>query len=402
MSFWTWLNGTGPIIPNDGGPSNVNPGDPDGFELQGQETFSRSLPFPTPSPWSGWPAEWDSPNWSASGLTKLIDCAWGCLDLNSSILSSMPVYQIRGGEIMDPEMWMMNPDPMVYNNWNEFAKQLFWDYQLGEAFVLPMAYYDDGKPRYFRVIPPWLINVEMRGGGRTYQLGNQDVTDEILHIRYQSNTTDAHGHGPLEMAGARMTLVGLLQKYAQHLTETGGTPLYWIGLERKISPTEGQDLLASWIESRTANAGYPAILGGGSTLNQANSMSARDLTLLELSHFNESRIAVLLGVPPFLVGLPGAAGSLTYSNVESLFDFHDRSSLRPKANAVMSALSQWALPAGRSAELNRDDYTRPELSVRAAAYKILIEAGVLTAEEVRAMERFTGRPAAVALTGGAD
>src|SRR4029078_5678781 len=112
--------------------------------------------------------------------------------------------------------------------------------------------------------------------------------------------------------------------------------------------------------------------------------------------------AVLLGVPPFLVGLPGAAGSLTYSNVESLFDFHDRSSLRPKANAVMASLSGWALPGGQTVELNRDDYTRPELSVRAAAYKILIESGVLTPDEVRAMERYTGKPGAIALTGGAD
>jgi HK97 family phage portal protein len=246
------------------------------------------------------------------------------------------------------------------------------------------------------------VNVELRGGRRIYNLGPTDVTNEILHIRYQSNTTDAHGHGPLEMAGARMTLVGLLQKYAQHLTETGGVPVYWIGLKRKITRSEGQDLLADWIESRTKNAGYPAILGGESTLNQAQSMSARDMALLELSHFNESRIAILLGVPPFLVGLPGAAGSLTYSNVESLFDFHDRSSLRPKGNAVMSAMSQWALPSGQAAELNRDDYTRPDFATRATAFKTLIEAGVLTAEEVRAMERFTGQPAAIALTGGAD
>lgn len=314
----------------------------------------------------------------------------------------MPVYRMRNGQIMDSLSWMTNPDPLIYQTWNEFAKQLFWDYMLGEAFVLPMAQGADGYPLRFRVMPPWLINIELEKGRRIYHLGPEDVTDEILHIRYQSNTTDAHGHGPLEGAVPRMVLVGLLQKYAQHLTETGGVPLYWIGLERKISPQEGRDLLAGWIESRTANAGYPAILGGGSTLNQSNSMSARDMTLLELSHFNESRIAVLLGVPPFLVGLPGAAGSLTYSNVESLFDFHDRSSLRPKASMVMSSLSGWALPGGQTVELNRDDYTRPELAVRAAAYKILIETGVLTKDEVRAMERFTGRAGAITLTGGAN
>ena len=57
---------------------------------------------------------------------------------------------------------------------------------------------------------------------------------------------------------------------------------------------------------------------------------------------------------------------------------------------------------GQSVELNRDDYTRPPLKERADAYKVLIEIGVLTAEEARSMERLHGEPAAQALTGSAD
>jgi HK97 family phage portal protein len=259
----------------------------------------------------------------------------------------------------------------------------------------------DGYPLTFRVIPPWLVNVEMRGGRRTYQLGHEDVTDEILHIRYQGNTTDAHGHSPLEVGGARMVSVGLLQRYVDNLAQTGGIPLYWLGIERKLNKSEADDLLAAWVESRTMHAGHPAIISGGAQLNQAQSMNAHDMALLELSQFNESRIAILLGVPPFLVGLPGAGG-LTYSNVTSLFDFHDRSSLRPKANMVMSALSNWALPRGQVLEANRDDYTRPDFNDRCQGYKILVEIGALTIEEVRVRERFYGQAttAALAVTGG--
>ena len=82
--------------------------------------------------------------------------------------------------MIDPVTWMTNPDPTIYTSWHEFAKQLFWDYQLGEAFVLPMAFGADGFPLSFRVIPPWLVNVEMRGGGRVYNIGALDVTDEIM------------------------------------------------------------------------------------------------------------------------------------------------------------------------------------------------------------------------------
>jgi hypothetical protein len=109
-----------------------------------------------------------------------------------------------------------------------------------------------------------------------------------------------------------------------------------------------------------------------------------------------------LGVPAFLANLPSGGDSMTYSNVTSLFDFHDRSSLRTKASAVMSALSNWALPRGQSAELNRDEYTRPGFLERAQGYKLLVEAGAIDGGDIRAMERYEG-PAptpAVALTGG--
>ena len=405
------------IIANGNPESSVgpgfNPGDPNMLDTSDFDEIpeARALPWVAPSPWSGYPAEWGSPGWAANGnsstsagaMSRVVDAAWAAIDLNSSVLSSMPVYRLQRGVVVPSPLWMVNPDPTIYSSWQEFAKQLFWDYHLGEAFVLPMATSSAGLPTSFRVIPPWLISVEMRAGRRDYRLGSTDVTDEILHIRYASTTDNARGVGPLDVAGARQVAVRLLQRYADTLAETGGTPMYWLGLQRTISESEGRDLLDRWIESRAKYAGQPAIVSGGATLNQTKSMNAEDVALLELTHFNEARIAILLGVPPFLLGLAsGGGGSITYSNVESLFDFHDRSSLRPKANAVMAALGQWALPASEAVELNRDDYPRPGLVDRARAYEIMINSGVLKPEEARAMERLYGISAATQLSGGFD
>lgn len=395
MSFWSWLNNEPSPTP-----AGVTPGDPNGAELVGEETYSRSLPFPVPSPWSGWPSEWATPNWQGPfGLSRLIDSAWTCLDLNSRVLAAMPVYRLQSGRIVDPLSWMTNPDPSIYTSWYEFAKQLFWDLLLGEVFILPMATGADGYPLRFRVIPPWLINVEMSGGSRAYLLGSRNVTEEILHIRYQSTTDDAHGHGPLESAGARMTTAGVLQRYARNLAETGGVPHYWMGVERRLTAKEAEDLLIQWVESRSKNLGYPALLSGGATLNQLQSMNAKDMALLELAQFSESRIAVLLGVPPFLVGLPSGGDSMTYSNSSNLFDFHDRSSIGTLAMSAMSALSNWALPRGQAVELNREEYRRPSLLERFQAYKIGVEIGALDRNDVRSFERLHGDSAADQLTG---
>jgi HK97 family phage portal protein len=404
MGFWSNLFGT----PNhDGITANANspaadwtPGDPNGVEFDGEETFSRSLPFPQPSPWSGWPGEWSTPNFNtANGIQRLVDTAWACLDRNSSILASMPVYRMRSGRIVAPRAWMTNPDPNIYTSWAEFAKQLFWDYMMGEAFVLPFAHRADGYPQNFRVIPPWLVTVEMNGGHREYHLGGENVTNEILHIRYKSTTTDPRGIGPLEAAGARLTASGVLQRYMSEIADNGGVPPYVLISDTTLRKDEADELLAQWAESRRRNLGQPALLSGGITAHPMARPSAKELALLELSQFTDSRIAILLGVPPFLVGLPSGGDSLTYSNVSSLFDFHDRSMLRPMTVAVTSALSGWALPAGQTVELNRDEYTRQTPLERAQTYTALHALGAITAEEIRTMERLHGEASAGALSG---
>jgi HK97 family phage portal protein len=260
------------------------------------------------------------------------------------------------------------------------------------------------------VIPPWMIHVEMKGGIRQYRLGGvsgPDVSDEILHIRYKSTTDGARGCGPLEAAGGRMLTARVLAEYVRRTMETGGVPSYTLEADAALDAVQAQELLNRYMESRMSNLGAPPVLSSGLSLKTHQAMSPKDMAMLEIAQFTESRIAVLLGVPPFLVGLPSGGDSMTYSNVSSLFDFHDRSSLRPKAAHVMAALSDWALPGSQKAELNRDEYSRPSFNERAEAWVALVGAGIVSVDEVRAAERLLGdapalpaQPATVALTGG--
>ena len=131
------------------------------------------------------------------------------------------------------------------------------------------------------------------------------------------------------------------------------------------------------------------------------------MALVDLSQFNESRIAVLLGVPPFLMGLPSGGDSMTYSNVKSLFDYHWRAGLRPKAATVMPAVSAWLMPRGTSVEVNRDEYVRPGPLERAQTDQILFgmqdpATGGRAKElaEIREIERFCNAAPSPTLTAG--
>jgi HK97 family phage portal protein len=303
----------------------------------------------------------------------------------------MPPYLVDAASTLDAD-WLRNPDPDVYTSWEEFAKQLFWDYQLGEAFVLATARYATGWPARFHVVAPWFVNVEMAAGRRVYSIGNVDVSADMLHVRYASRVDDAHGHGPLEAGAARLVAAQVLSRYATQLAAGGGIPPSLLMSDEELTAVQAAELKAQWVQARLSSIGEPAVVSGGIKW-EPTVVSPREMALLELSQFNDSRIAVMLGVPPFLAGLPSGGDSMTYSNVTSLFDYHWRAGLRPKAQTVMSALSEWVLPRGTRVEVNRDAYVRPDPYVRAQTAEILNrirdEQGnpAMTVAEIREAER---------------
>jgi HK97 family phage portal protein len=303
----------------------------------------------------------------------------------------MPPYLVDAPPSINAD-WLNNPEPDVYTSWEEFAKQLFWDYQLGEAFVLVTARYATGWPARFYVVPPWSVEVELVNGLRRYTMSREDVTDDLLHIRYRSSVGDARGHGPLEAGAPRVIAAEVLTRYGTTLAAGGGIPASVLEHPDELNEAQSAQLKSQWVSARMSSIGEPAVLSGGVKWS-GTQINPRDMALIDLLTFNESRIAVLLGVPPFLVGLPSGGDSMTYKNVSSIFDYHWRAGLRPKASAVMAALSGWALPRGVVVEVNRDAYVQPEPLERAQTAQILNsikdEKGnpALTVAEIREVER---------------
>ena len=253
---------------------------------------------------------------------------------------------------------------------------------MGEAFVLCTARYANGYPARFHVVEPWLV--DRRHGRRAYGTtasARATSTDDLLHIRYKSTTGQCRGTGPLDAGQSRLVAAGVLQRYAGSVVAGGGVPYYVIKHPQELNAKQVADLQAQWWESRMTGLGMPADpLGRDRDRGVAD--HAADMALLDLSRYTDCRIAVLLGVPPFLVGLPSGGDSMTYSNIISLFDYHWRGGLKPKVDPVVGALSGWALPRGTDVEVNRDEYVRPGPLERAQTWHILVALGVLTPEDV--------------------
>lgn len=364
----------------------------DGIVLVDEGTAYNSSSPPGVQPWDGWPSDWRTPHWFGR-VETLTDTAWHCLDLQSGKVGSFPAYLVGSSPDLADD-WLINPNPLFYASWFDFLRQVVWDFLLGEAFIVVDARYATGLPARFHAVPPWTVNVEIDSdGARSYRIGSIDVTGDMIHIPYQITTADAHGHGPLEVGAGRLVAANALARYATNLAASGGLPHSLLIVPGNLTGDQSARLQAQYLDARMAAMGLPGVLSGGVELRQLE-FDPEKMALLDLSRFNEARIAELLGVPPPLVGLPSGQDSLTYNTILMILEMHWRVHLSRFASALTASLSHHLLPRGTTIELNRDEYLKPAMGERAQAWSTLHAiqdddgTRAVTVAEIREAERF--------------
>jgi phage portal protein BeeE len=223
-------------------------------------------------------------------------------------------------------------------------------------------------------------------------MGGLDITADCLHIRYSSWPGDPHGHGPMEALVSNLVGATALERYQAGLAHRGGIPWGVLTAPGNLSQQQATALREGFVAARLSANGAPAIMSGGVTLAPFT-ITPKDMALLELRQFDEARIATLLSVPPTLLGLP-SGDSMTYRNVEGIYDFHWRAYLRPKAAAIMEAISNWTTASTQTVQLNRDEYVRPAVAERVQGWSTLFNIfdpatgeRAITIPEIRAAEK---------------
>ena len=373
--------------------------------------------------WSGWPdasslgvgpAPWDTPymepltggdmwggkgQWSGfgygrqnpDGYLSRVSTVMTAVDLNSRQLASFPVYGTKNQAPVTMPSWSMSPEPELYADWSEFMKVAVNTYQvMGEAVLYATGWASNGYPARFVALNPSQLTVDNETGA-VYMGDEREPIParDLLFIKYQAGPPPLRrGLGPLRWVGQNLVSAAALESYAAGIATHG----VWAVLKHpaNLDRVQADELKAGWMASRAAWGAAPAVLSGGVEF-EALSLSPKDMALLDLKTYDEQRIASAFGVPPFLVGLE-QPGSMTYSNANSLFDFHWRACLRPMAATFAAAMSRWLLPRGTVMWFNRDEYVRPGLGDRAMAYRTLHEITdqanrpAITTDEIRIAE----------------
>ena len=236
---------------------------------------------------------------------------------------------------------------------NAYVEAVGIDGQLRELHAL--------RPDRMRVIPGadgWPEGYDYTAGGRSIRLAG-DVVDgvrNVLHVRLFHPANDYYGMSPIEAAASAIDIHNQASKWNKALLDNSARPsgaLVYASREGQLTDEQFQRLkeeLEAGFQG-AHGAGRPMLLEGGLDWRPL-SLSPKDMDFVEAKNGAAREIALALGVPPMLLGIPG---DNTYSNYQEASRSLWRQTVLPLVVRTAKAMSNWLGPAwGGGLELRPD------------------------------------------------
>jgi HK97 family phage portal protein len=257
-----------------------------------------------------------------------------------------------------------------------------------------------GSPREQHVLRPdrmkvvagadgWPEAYEYTANGATlrFRQSPENGVRPVLHMGLFNPSDDYYGMSPVEAAACAIDLHNAASGWNKALLDNAARPsgaLVYSSGSGNLTEEQFARLKAE-LETNyqgTANAGRPMLLEGGLDW-RAMALTPQEMDFVEAKRTAAREIALAIGVPPMLLGIPG---DNTYSNYAEANRVFWRQTVLPLVTRTLKALTAWLAPAYDGAlEL------RPALDAvdaladeRASLWDRLQKADFLTVDEKRA------------------
>jgi HK97 family phage portal protein len=238
---------------------------------------------------------------------------------------------------------------------NVYAEAVALDGELRELHIL--------RPDRMKVIPGidgWPEGYEYTVHGRSVRFIDDVVEGvrPILHLKLFHPINDHYGMSPIEAAATAIDIHNTASGWNKALLDNSARPsgaLVYAAANGQMTDDQFTRL-KSELETNFQGAraaGRPLLLEGGLDWKPL-SLSPKDMDFIEAKNVAAREIALAIGVPPMLLGIPG---DNTYSNYQEAQRAFWRQTVLPLVNRTARALSSWLAPAFE---------TRPSLGGRLA------------------------------------
>lgn len=215
--------------------------------------------------------------------------------------------------------------------------------------------------------------------------------DKVFHIKGFGDGDV--GMSPVAYARQTLSLTIATEKAVGHGFSRGLRAKGFFVMPQGSKPLTADqrvDAKKSLVEANTGpNAPWAGILEGGVDWKSV-SLSNRDAEMIMNRRFNVEEVCRWLGTPPIIIGHAGDGQTIWGTGISSVMQAWHTLGLRPILKRIEQAVAKRLLtPEERqrfSLKINYEDLLRTDTAARAAFYVALLNAGVMTINEVRRLE----------------
>jgi HK97 family phage portal protein len=367
--------------------------DPDGWEVE-----QPWLWWNGPAGGNGTGGPWGNPPPGADGslLVSALPAAMRATSLICDTLAGLPWHKIKGYDVLPSPRWLddpmlLRPDATVESLrvaqfrlshvefWSSWITSALW---YGDGFIWVPRRGRDGEPLgTLQLLHP--DRVEYRDG--RYWVGDFEMREgEIIHLRgqppYDSKT--GRGQGVIDRFGPTLGLARTVSRYAESTFSTGIPSGYLKVNAPNPTQTQIDTLKKSWMQRHGSGPRSIAVLNATTDFTPI-SISPVDAQLGDARLWSLRDVALAFGLPAYMLGAPGDPS--TYANVDSRMVELRTFTLLAWMRRIEATLDA-QMVRGTSLKIVADGTLRADTATRYAAYKVALDAGFMTLDEVRALE----------------
>lgn len=302
-------------------------------------------------------ASWSSRNYlsmSREGFMKN-PIAHRAIRMIAETAANVPWNLINGNQVLaDHPAQKLIKKPNSHSAGADFLETVYGHLLLsGNSFI--KCVHTDGDPVELHALRPDRIRViSDRNGWPSafeYQVGNSkeqfpiegDLTHPILHLKLFHPLDDHMGFAPLEAAMTALDLHNSASAWNKSLLDNSARPSGALVYQPKDGGNLSQeqfDRLKTELEdgySGVKRAGRPLLLEGGLDW-KAIGLTPQDMDFVDAKNGASRDIALALGVPPMLLGIPG---DNTYANYQEANRAFSRLTVLPLVTRIAASMSSW-------------------------------------------------------------
>lgn len=308
----------------------------------------------------------------------------------SATTGTLSMQVKRNGQVIDAPPVVRRPNPLT-------TPQEFWRdtaYSMatrGEAFWWIAKRDDDGTALALFPISPVQIVAEASNGRLVWRWGDRTLqADDVIQLTYLRDLGQIRGWGPLQKAGAALSVAVEAQDWAANFYAQGGYASTLIKHATELDPTpdesglnEAQRLLAQWQERIANNVTRVIDQNIESVEHHEPNESASQM--LQARNYQNGEVANMFGIPGPLLEYSAQGSSLTYRNIPSLIRQLVDLCLRPRYWEAMEHAMSDLLPRSQKATFDTDALLRDDIKTQYEVAAIGFEKGFIDRSEARAL-----------------